>query len=49
VWRLGWSRLTDRNAVNAALAMLVEYDWLAKRQVETMGRPATVYAINPKA
>src|SRR5262249_22899105 len=25
VWRPGWSRLTDREAVNAGLAMLVDY------------------------
>jgi Protein of unknown function (DUF3987) len=49
VWRPGWSRLTDRDAVNAGLAMLVDYDWLSQRRVETMGRPATVYVINPNA
>jgi hypothetical protein len=49
VWRPGWSRLTDRDAVNAALAMLVDYDWLAQRRVETMGRPAITYSVNPKA
>jgi Protein of unknown function (DUF3987) len=49
VWRPGWSRLTDREAVNAGLTMLVEHDWLAQRRVETMGRPATVYVVNPKA
>lgn len=49
VWRPGWSRLTDREAVDAGLAMLVEYDWLAQRRVETLGRPALVYSLNPKA
>jgi putative DNA primase/helicase len=48
VWRPRWSRLTDRDAVNAGLAMLVDYDWLAQRRVETSGRPATVYRVNPK-
>jgi hypothetical protein len=28
--------------------MLVEYDWLAPRRVETMGRPATSFMVNPK-
>jgi putative DNA primase/helicase len=49
VWRPGWSRLTDRDAVNAGLAMLVDYDWLGLQKIETAGRPATVYTVNPKA
>jgi hypothetical protein len=49
VWRPGWSRLTDREAVKAGLAMLVEYDHLTARRVETEGRTAVVYAANPKA
>jgi len=48
VWRPGWSRLTDREAVDAGLRMLVEYDWLGQQRVETPGRPATVYYPNPK-
>jgi hypothetical protein len=46
VWR---PRLTDRQAVEAGLKMLVEYDWLATRRVETQGRPAVIYYLNPKA
>jgi hypothetical protein len=49
VWRPGWSRLTDSEAVKAGLAMLVEYDHLTARRVETEGRTAVVYAANPKA
>jgi hypothetical protein len=49
VWRPGWSRLKDRETVDAGLAMLLDYDWLTVRKVETMGRPQTVYALNPKA
>ncbi len=49
VWRPNWSRLTDRDAVHAGLTMLVDYDWLAQRTVDTNGRPATVYTVNPKA
>jgi putative DNA primase/helicase len=49
VWRPQWSRLTDRETVNAGLAVLVEYDWLMQRRVETNGRPLTVYSLNPRA
>jgi Protein of unknown function (DUF3987) len=48
VWRPGWSRLTDSGIVNAALKLLVDYDWLAVATVETFGRTATVYIVNPK-
>jgi hypothetical protein len=48
VWRPGWSRLTDRDAVTAGLRMLVDYDWLAVTRIETEGRPRTVYVANPK-
>jgi hypothetical protein len=49
VWRPGWSRLTDRDSVNAGLAMLVDYDWLGAQKIETAGRPATLFRLNPKA
>jgi putative DNA primase/helicase len=49
VWRPQWSRLTDRDAVAAGLAMLVEYDWLGQRKLETGGRPQIIYSLNPKA
>jgi len=29
--------------------MLVDYDWLAARKIETPGRTATVYVANPKS
>jgi putative DNA primase/helicase len=48
VWRPSWSRLSDREAVAAGLAMLVDYDWLSQRKVETLGRPQTLYALNPE-
>jgi putative DNA primase/helicase len=48
VWRPGWSKLTDSDAVRAALEMLVDYDWLRVRKLETGGRPAFIYIINPK-
>jgi putative DNA primase/helicase len=48
IWRPGWSRLTDREAVQAGLDILVEHAWLHQRRIETMGRRATVYSVNPK-
>jgi putative DNA primase/helicase len=48
VWRPGWSKLSDREAVNAALNMLLDYDWLRVRVVQTGGRPAYIYMVNPK-
>jgi hypothetical protein len=49
VWRPQWSRLTDRNVVGAGLRMLVDYDHVLEAKVETAGRPAVVYTVNPKA
>jgi putative DNA primase/helicase len=49
VWRPGWSRLTDRHQVGAALTLLLDYDWITQRKVETGGRPTTLYSANPKA
>jgi hypothetical protein len=48
VWRPGWSKLTDRIEVQAALDLLVDYDWLQVRRILTAGRPASLYAVNPK-
>jgi putative DNA primase/helicase len=48
VWRPQWSRLTDREAVESGLRMLVEYDWLAQQRIETAGRPATAYSLKSK-
>ena len=48
VWRPQWSLLTDRDTVHAALQLLVDYDWLTIGTVETEGRSATVYTVNPK-
>jgi putative DNA primase/helicase len=48
VWRPQWSLLRDRDMAHAALKMLVDYDWLSAAQVETGGRKATVYSVNPK-
>lgn len=48
VWRPGWSKLTDRNEVQSALDLLVDYDWLQARKIGTGGRPALLYVANPK-
>jgi len=48
VWRPGWSKLDSSEAVRTALDMLVDYDWLRVRKLETAGRPAFIYAVNPK-
>jgi putative DNA primase/helicase len=45
VWRPGWSRLTDRVAVQGALDMLVEYDRLVERKLETGGRDKVLYSV----
>jgi putative DNA primase/helicase len=43
VWRPGWARLADRAIVQTGLDMLVDYDWLMSRRVETGGRPSITY------
>jgi len=48
VWRPQWSLLKDRETVQAALQLLVEYDWLRVAKVETCGHPGTVFTVNPK-
>jgi hypothetical protein len=49
VWRPQWSLLRDRETVQTALQLLVDYDWLSVATVETGGRKATLYSVNPKA
>jgi putative DNA primase/helicase len=49
VWRPAWSRMTDRGAVQAGLEMLVDYDWLTARRVETGGRPTILYSVSEMA
>ncbi len=43
-----WSRLTDQEAVQKALDLLVDLDWLSSTTENTGGRPKTTYAVNPK-
>jgi hypothetical protein len=49
VYRPGWSGLKDRDAISAALKLLVDYDWLRGEKVETGGRPSLVWWANPAA
>jgi hypothetical protein len=43
-----WSGLNGER-VDIGLEMLVEYEWLRIRTIETGGRPSSTYHINPKA
>jgi hypothetical protein len=43
-----WSSLTDRDQVQAGLALLTEYYWIAAATTDTGGRPKVIYRINPK-
>ena len=49
IQRKGWTGLKDKNRVNTGLAALRDADWLAASEVQTGGRPSTVYTVNPKA
>lgn len=49
--RKNWKGLTDDNAVQTALDVLIEYDWLDYKEVKSTaqgGRPTERYWINPK-
>jgi hypothetical protein len=48
VYRRGWSGLTDRKQVAAAVDVLVDHGWLRIEEVSTEGRSATVHHINPR-
>ena len=48
--RKNWKGLTDDNAVQTALDVLIEYDWLGYEMVDSTGqggRPTERYYINP--
>ena len=49
IQRKGWSGLTDKARVATGLAALLDADWLGSSQMETGGRPTTIYTANPKA
>jgi hypothetical protein len=48
VQRRGWSGLTDKEAVAAALDVLVDCNVLREAFSQTGGRPSTVFRVNPK-
>ncbi len=47
VYRHGWSGLSTRDEAAAAVAVLIEYDWLRGQTEQTSGRTRTVYEVNP--
>ena len=49
ILRPNWSRLRDREVVQAALDMLVDHNWLAEevKKLPLGGRPTVKYLINP--
>jgi len=47
VYRQGWGGLSSRDEVAAAVAVLVDYDWLQTFEEATPGRSRTVYSVNP--
>lgn len=49
VYRRGWSGLTDRELVHAALDMLAMHGWLAETHADTGGRPTTTYTVTEGA
>jgi hypothetical protein len=49
VWRPGWSGLADREVATNGLALLVDLGYLVQERVETEGRPAIKYNVNPRA
>lgn len=48
IQRKGWSGLADKDRVAAGLAALQEADWIGAQELQTGGRPTTVYWPNPK-
>ena len=49
IYRRGWGGLDEPDKVRASLRLLVDHDHLAERIVDTAGRTATVYEVNPRA
>jgi Protein of unknown function (DUF3987) len=47
VYNRGWSGLSTRNEVLAAVEVLVDHHWLRDLEEPTPGRPRTVYQVNP--
>lgn len=49
VYRSGWEALADRETVEAALDLLLEYDWLMESVESNGGRTTTIYSLRPGA
>jgi hypothetical protein len=47
VYNCGWSGLSTRDEVAAAVGVLVDYDWLRAFEESTPGRTRTVYRVHP--
>ena len=47
VYNCGWSGLSTRNEVLAAVEVLIDHYWLREVEETTPGRPRTVYLVNP--
>jgi Protein of unknown function (DUF3987) len=47
VYRSCWANFSDRAQTKAGLDLLCEFDWLRAERIETGGRPAFVYHVNP--
>ncbi len=48
VYRKNWIGLTKRDAAERAVKVLVDLDWLERRDESTSGHPKACYAINPR-
>ena len=48
VQRNGWQYLYTNDDVTAALELLIDSNWLVAEEKKSLGRPTTVYIINPK-
>ncbi len=48
IYSRNWSNLADRKDVELGLGALADAGWIAKRDVDTGGRPTARYYINPK-
>lgn len=47
VYNNGWSGLSTRDEVAAAVAVMIDHDWMRAVEEPTPGRTRTVYRINP--
>jgi putative DNA primase/helicase len=47
IYNNGWSGLSTRDEVAAAVAVLTDHDWLRTVEEPTAGRTRTIYQINP--